>query len=62
MQPIHYDLLFLSHLCGGEVLQRAVGITGKFLSHLCGGEASKNGHAYILIFLSHLCGGEEKAH
>ena len=53
------DYLFLSHLCGGEVLYAASQLANDFLSHLCGGEVLPSGVSLQSSFLSHLCGGEE---
>ena len=50
--------MFLSHLCGGEVMKRQDVIETQFLSHLCGGEADTVASVAVAAFLSHLCGGE----
>jgi hypothetical protein len=41
-QSKNQDMLFLSHLCGGEHRNRRIFISLQFLSHLCGGEPAKN--------------------
>ena len=51
-------LIFLSRLCGGEVLYQALIYNHRFLSRLCGGEANKNKVQVDAGFLSRLCGGE----
>ncbi|VVH55761.1 hypothetical protein BAZOLSSOX_541 [uncultured Gammaproteobacteria bacterium] len=51
-------LVFLSHLCGGELLEIYYCSSYAFLSHLCGGEYEKRSLPAGLLFLSHLCGGE----
>ena len=52
------DVIFLSHLCGGEVIGVPAFQLNLFLSHLCGGEDLLEVGANGLAFLSHLCGGE----
>ncbi len=52
------EYVFLSHLCGGEVIVLRAVSGDDFLSHLCGGEGGGMSDALIMFFLSHLCGGE----
>ena len=52
------ELVFLSHLCGGEGTSDGVAVACFFLSHLCGGEEGNHLVVVLLSFLSHLCGGE----
>ena len=52
--------LFLSRLCGGELLRIFGLVFYRFLSRLCGGERVDILVNFPLGFLSRLCGGELK--
>ena len=51
-------LEFLSHACGGELIDKIKHICENFLSHACGGERDTAGRDAPHQFLSHACGGE----
>ncbi|VVH63377.1 hypothetical protein BSPWISOX_1654 [uncultured Gammaproteobacteria bacterium] len=58
-EKLNPDLMFLSHLCGGEHANIQDDNRYTFLSHLCGGELIRLRIRTVIDFLSHLCGGEQ---
>ena len=56
---IALERLFLSDLCGREVLSGNGEVIVLFLSDLCGREDGRRNIRKIVLFLSDLCGREE---